>query len=342
MAASIKDVAASAGVAVGTVSRVLNDAPGVAPTTREHVKRVIAELAYRPNRNARALSTGRTHVVGVLVPFVTHPSAVERLRGALSVFEGSPYDVVLYDVATPEQRLRDLGHRAVLSNADALMVVSLAPTDAEVVTLRTAGVRCVLVDCWHPELPRVITDDVDGGRRATEHLLDLGHRRVAFVGEPGDPARRFRASPRREQGYRDALAAAGLPVERALVRRVAHSGPAAEAATAALLALSEPPSAIFAASDTQALGVLRAAASHGVRVPDELAVIGFDDLEVAAHVGLSTVRQPLRESGAVAAQLALDLLDAPADLTDAPEIRLELEVVARRSTIPEESTPRDR
>ena len=335
---SIRDVATAAGVAVGTVSRVLNDAPGVAPSTRERVQVSISELGYRPNRHARALSSGKTHVVGAVVPFFTHPSAVERLRGAVSVLEGSPYDLVLYNVGTTVQRLQHLAHRGAIGRADALLVVSLAPTDAEVADLDAAGVRCVLVDCEHPALPRVVTDDVAGGRMATEHLLTLGHERVAFLGEPSDPARRFVAARQRELGYREALAAAGLEVEDALVRHAPHGQASARDAATALLASHERPSAIFASSDTQALGVLEAAATLGLDVPGDVALIGFDDLEVAAHVGLSTVRQPLRESGAVGAQLLLDVLDAPAKLDDVPEIRLELELVARRTTIDDRST----
>lgn len=333
MTASIRDVAAAAGVAVGTVSRVLNDAPGVAPSTRERVRGAIEELAYRPNRHARALASGQTHVIGAVVPFFTHPSAVERLRGAVSVLEDSLYDLVLYNVGTTAQRLEHLAHRGAIGRADALVVVSLAPTDAEVADLRAAGVRCVLVDCEHPAVPRVVTDDVAGGRMATEHLIALGHERVAFLGEPSDPARRFVAAQRRERGYREAMAAAGLPVEEAFVRLAPHGQAPAREAAAALLVPTDRPTAVFAASDTQALGVMEAAAALGLDVPGDVAVMGFDDLEVARHAGLSTVRQPLRRSGAVGAQLLLDVIAAPLDLPDIPEIRLELEVVVRRSTI---------
>jgi len=333
MSTSIRDVAAAAGVAVGTVSRVLNDAPGVAPSTRERVRETIDELAYRPNSHARALSSGKTHVIGAVVPFFTHPSAVERLRGAVSVLEGSPYDLVLYNVGTRVQRLQHLAHRGAIGRTDALLVVSLAPTDAEVADLRAADVRCVLVDCAHPALPRVVTDDVAGGRLATEHLLSLGHERIAFLGEPRDPARRFVAAPRREQGYRAALAAAGIAFDDGLVRRARHGQRPGREAADELLASPDRPTAVFAATDTQALGVLEAAAALGLAVPGDLAVVGFDDLEIAAHVGLTTVRQPLRESGAVGAQLLLDVLAAPAELDDVPVVGLELELVVRQTTI---------
>lgn len=331
MPASIRDVALRAGVAVGTVSRVINDAPGVAAETRDRVERAISQLDFRPNRQARALSTGRTHTVGALVPCFTHPSAVIRLRGVVEALESSEYDLVLFNVGTTTQRARHFGRTGVGDRVDGLLLVSLAPTDDEVAHFRAAGVACVLVDCEHAMLSRVVTDDVEGGRLATQHLVDRGHRRIGFVGDGTDPAGRFVASSRRRAGWARALAQAGLPAPPELQRTGRHSQAGGRAAAGLLLDLPEPPSAIFAASDTQALGVLDAAAERGLEVPGELAVVGFDDLEMASHVGLSTVRQPLYESGGLGARLLLAALDGA--LGDAQEVRLSLEVVPRRTTV---------
>ncbi len=329
--ASIRDVALHAGVAVGTVSRVLNDAPGVATETRARVENAIRHLDYRPNRQARALSTGRTHTVGALVPFFTHPSAVRRLQGVVEVLETSAYDLVLFNVGTASQRSRHFGRTGVADRVDGLLLVSLAPTDDEVAHFSSAGVVTVLVDCEHPALPRVLTDDVEGGRLATQHLMDLGHRRIGFIGDGADPAGRFVASPRRRAGWARTLAAAGLPAPPELERSARHSQADGRAAAEALLDLSEPPTAIFAASDTQALGVLAAAADRGLDVPGDLAVVGFDDLEIAAHVGLTTVRQPLHDSGVRGARLLLGALN---DVPGPPAVaRLGLELVARRTTV---------
>jgi len=329
--ASIRDVASRAGVAVGTVSRVINHAPGVAAETRCRVEEAIDQLDYRPNRQARALSTGRTQTIGALVPFFTHPSAVTRLRGVVEALDSSQYDLVLFNVGTATQRARHFGRTGVSDRVDGLLLVSLAPTDDEVAHFQAAGVACVLVDCEHASLPRVLTDDVEGGRLATQHLIDEGHRRIAFIGDGPDPAGRFVASPRRQAGWARALAAAGLPAPPELQREARHSEAEGRGAAAALLDLPEPPSAIFAASDTQALGVLDAAAERGLQVPGDLAVMGFDDLEVAAHVGLSTVRQPLHESGDVGARLLLAALDGA--LAGGEAVHLPLEVVPRRTTV---------
>jgi LacI family transcriptional regulator len=330
MAAGIRDVAARAGVGVGTVSRVINGNPGVSDATRIRVRRAIEALGYRPNLRARALSTGRTQTIGAIVPFFTHPSAVERLRGVVAGLEPSSYDIVLFNVGTTEQRARHLEAFGAAERVDGLLLVSLRPTDDEVAHFAAAGVPLVLVDAEHPALARVVSDDVEGGRLATEHLIALGHERIAFLGDLPDPAGRFVASDRRRLGWEEALRGAGLLPHPALVALGSHDRAAARAATRRLLGLARPPTAIFAASDTQALGVLEAAGAQGAEVPGDLSVIGFDDLEFATHVGLSTVRQPLFESGVAGAQLLLRALDG--DGEGAEERPMGLEVVGRRST----------
>ncbi|MYS88719.1 substrate-binding domain-containing protein [Streptomyces sp. SID5464] len=328
--ATIGDVAARAGVGVGTVSRVLNDSRNVSEDTRERVLRVIRDLDYRPNRRARALSTGRTQSIAVIAPFATEPSVVERLRGISHVLHGSDHDLTLLDVATPDQR--DQQYRAVAAGDrfDGLLAISLAPTDEEAEQLARVGLPTVLLDCEHPDLPRVVIDDVRGGMLATRHLLQLGHRRIAFMGDVADDRFRFSASARRREGCELALKAYGLALEERYVRAGPHGRAVAHRLTDELLALAEPPSAIVTASDTRALGVIEAANSAGVRVPQELSVVGFDDLDVAAYVGLTTVRQPLRASGGIAARMLLERIGRP--LGEPVEKMLELELVPRRTT----------
>ncbi|MFD8236212.1 LacI family DNA-binding transcriptional regulator [Streptomyces sp. NPDC059696] len=328
--ATIGDVAARAGVGVGTVSRVLNNSRNVSEDTRERVLRVIRDLDYRPNRRARALSTGRTQSIAVIAPFATEPSVVERLRGISHVLQGSDHDLTLLDVATPDQR--DQRYRAAAGGDrfDGLLAISLAPTDDDVEQLARAGLPTVLLDCEHPDLPRVVIDDVRGGMLATRHLLQLGHRRIAFMGEVADGRFRFHASARRREGCELALQAYGLALEEPYVRVGPHGRAVAHRLTDELLALPVPPSAIVTSSDTQALGVIEAANSAGVRVPQELSVVGFDDLDVAAYVGLTTVRQPLRTSGGIAARLLLEHIGRP--LGGSIEKMLELELVPRRTT----------
>jgi DNA-binding LacI/PurR family transcriptional regulator len=328
--ANIGDVAARAGVGVGTVSRVLNGGANVSQDTHERVLRAMRDLDYRPNQRARALSTGRTRSIAVVAPFATEPSVVERLRGISEVLRDSDHDLVLFDVATPDQC--DRQYRAVAhgDRFDGLLAISLAPTDDDVKQLARAGLPTVLLDCAHPDLPRVVIDDVRGGMLATRHLLQLGHRRIAFMGETADERFRFSASTRRREGCELALKAYGLALEEPYVRVGPHGRAVAHRLTDELLALAERPTAIVAASDTPALGVVEAASSAGVRIPQELSVVGFDDLDVAAYVGLTTVRQPLRASGEIAARLLLERIGRP--LGDPVEKVLELEIAPRRTT----------
>jgi len=318
-------------VGVGTVSRVLNDGRVSAPT-RARVLAAMDDLAYRPDQRARALATGSTGTLGVVIPFFTHPSAVERVRGVLEAMAETHHELVLCNVAHPSQRDEYLGRRAPLDRTDGLLVVSLPPRDEEADAFLRAGAPVVLVDADHPRLPRVVTDDVEGGHLATRHLLELGHERIAFLGDASDPGLGFVSSARRFRGYRAALDEAGVRVPRALRRDGRHDRLAAHRLTRELLSLRRPPTAVFAASDLQALGVLEAAEVEGFRVPEDLSVVGFDDLEVAPYVGLTTVCQPLRESGRRGIER---LLAAVRGEDDAPlEERLDLRLQVRRTTGP--------
>lgn len=330
MAVGIRMVAARAGVGVGTVSRVLNGAEGVRPSTRARVLSAVADLGYRPDPRARALALGRSHTVAAIVPFFTHPSAVARMRGVVEALRDSGYDVVLCDVETAEGRARSFSTLGAAERSDGLLLVSLRPTDAEVAHYAAARKPVVLVDCEHPALRSVVIDDVAGGRLAAQHLLALGHERIAFLGDAPDPAGRFVAGARRRSGFTAALAAADRPVPpHAVVELAEHTQAAARAAAERLLEAPDPPTAIFVAADTLALGVLEAAAVTHTDVPGRLSVVGFDDLEVAGHVGLTTVRQPLHDSGRRGAELLLQALrgaPVPAGRTVLP-----LELVERRT-----------
>ena len=190
----------------------------------------------------------------------------------------------------------------------------------------------MLVDTWGKGLPSVTIDDRYGGRIATRHLIDLGHRRIGFVGEPADNSFGFVSSARRQDGYLEALATAGIDSDPALIRHGAHLRQAAKQMTLDLLDLADPPTAIVAASDVQAVGVLEAAESKGMKVPYELSVVGYDDIELASLMGLTTVRQPLERSGARAADLVLEALGARR--RSAFDEQLEVELVVRSTTRP--------
>jgi LacI family transcriptional regulator len=332
----IGDVAARAGVGVATVSRVLNGRAHVAPTTRERVLEAIRELDYRPSSLARNLSFRRTFVVGVVVPFLTSPSAVERVRGVVEVLAASEYDLALFDVESEDRRKRAFELLGRADRTDGLLVVSLIPDASAVARLRAARIPCVLVDGAHPHLPHVVSDDVYGGELATRHLVELGHRRIAMIGDKDPDPYRFTGSRDRAAGYRRALASVGIVAPPEYVRTGTQSRLEARAIAEALLSLPEPPTAIFAGSDLQALGVLEAAEGRGIDVPSQLSVVGFDDVEIASYVGLTTIRQHLADSGRLGATLLLGALAGGVSDPVATE-HLELELVVRRTTAPPRS-----
>jgi DNA-binding LacI/PurR family transcriptional regulator len=329
---TIADVAAHAGVGVATVSRVLNESPLVAASTRARVQEAISALGYRPSRAARNLSLQRTHTVAALVPQFERASTLERLGGVVGRFADSSYDVALFSLERPERREREFALLADPGRVDGVLVVSMSPTDAEVARFRSAGIPVVVIDGQHTSVPSIVIDDTAGGELATRHLIDLGHRRIAFVGDP--PGGPYHPTTRygRLEGYRACLGEAGLSTPLEYVKQGAPERHVVHRLTQELLTLPEPPTAIFAGSDTQALGVLEAVQRAGLDVPGDVSIVGFDDVAFAAYVGLSTVRQPLRASGARGGELMLELLGgAPA--TPLCE-SLPLELVARKTAAP--------
>lgn len=330
--ARIADVAAQAGVGIATVSRVLNGRTNVAAATRERVLEAIRTLDYRPSALARNLSLKRTMVIGVVTPFLTNPSPIERVRGIVTALGDSPYDLALFDVESASRQQRAFRLLADPHRTDGLLIVSLVPPAEEIRLLQAGGISTVLVDARHDTLPSVVVDDVEGGAIATRYLLELGHRRIAFIGDKAPDEFRFDSSRDRTVGYRRALAEAGVPERAEYVREGTQSRHLARSIAEELLRLPEPPTAIFAASDIQALGVLEAARGLQVSVPDELSVIGFDDIEIASYAGLTTIRQPLFESGRRGAELLLGALGGVAPPAQVETLALDL--VVRGTTRP--------
>ncbi len=329
---TIADVAASAGVGVATVSRVINDSPLVAATTRARVLDVIQALGYQPSRLARNLSLQRTHTVAAVVPVFDRASTLERLGGVVGRFAESSYDVALFSLERPERREKEFALLADPGRVDGVLIVSMSPTDDEIDRLRSADLPVVVIDGRHPAVPSIVIDDASGGELATQHLLDLGHRRVAFVGDPPGSPYHLTTRYGRRDGYRQALHRAGIESPAGYVKEGGHERHIVHRLTEELLALPDRPTAIFAGSDTQALGVIEAVERAGLSVPRDVSVVGFDDVAVGAYVGLSTVRQPLRASGQRGGELMLELL-AGGDRGAICET-LPLEIVVRKTTAP--------
>jgi DNA-binding LacI/PurR family transcriptional regulator len=330
--ATISDVAREAGVGVGTVSRVLNNSPRVSEVTRQKVLAAMAALDYVPNPLARRLSLGKTFTIGAVAPFFTRPSFVERLRGVEMALADTEYDLLVYNVETPEKRDRALLEIPKSRRVDGVLIVAFPPSDEDVACLAAVELPTVLINDAPASLSRVMIDDVEGGCIATRHLLELGHRRVAYISDPLQEPFNFSSSRLRYQGYRQVLDEYEIPFRPQYHRAGEHGREQARQMTHQLLDLENPPTGIFAASDTQAMGVLEAARERGLDVPGDLSVVGFDDIEIASYLDLTTVRQPLLESGVQGVELLLETIDSsPAN---PQQILLPIELIVRRTTAP--------
>ena len=327
---NIAEVARAAGVGTGTVSRVLNESPSVRPATRARVLAVIEQLGYRPSRLATALSKGTPRSVAIVVPYMTRPSVVERLAGVISVLDEQGYDAIVLNVETAEQRDRHLDSLTERHRVDGVVVVSLPVPPRYLAAFQDARIPLVLVDADAPGVVRTVADDVEGGRLATAHLVELGHRRIGFVGDLGYEGIGNSSTRQRFLGYTRALSAVGVGVDDRIVRQGAHGAHTASVLAEEMLRSRRPPTAIFAISDTQAIGVLGAADRLGVAVPDELSVVGYDDIESAAFLGLTTVRQSLARSGELGAGRLCSLLRGEPVRPQRQQVDLEL--VARSSS----------
>ncbi len=255
----------------------------------------------------------------------------ERLRGVEYALADSEYDLILFNVETTTKRdayFQDVPRR---ERFDGLLIVSLSPRNGEVEHFLQAGVPTVLVDARHPGMSRVVIDDVAGGRLATQHLIELGHHRIGFVGDYLENSFNFISSRDRFEGYLQALSEADISFQAEYHRQGEHGREQARQMANDLLALPDPPTAVFAASDTQAIGVLEAAQDVGLRVPGDLSVIGYDDIEIAEYLHLTTIRQPLFASGVEGVELLLESIANPRPVPR--RVLLPVELVIRGTTV---------
>lgn len=324
---TIRDVAARAGVSVSTVSKVLNGRDGLAADTIERVRGIIAELGYESSLVARSLRNHRTNVVGILV-WDIEPFSAELLKGAARAIKGTGYELLVYSgggegTGWERRYLSRLGGTlidgAVMVTPTVLGVESEAPVVA--VDPHSGG----------GEVPTVSTDNLNGARLATEHLIGLGHRRIGFLGRP---PRDLESARQREEGYRRALTAAGIAVDPELIRVSDYEEDARRDAARELLLLPDRPTAIFAANDLSAIATMDIALTLGMRVPADLSVVGFDNVPESAltRPPLTTVEQPIQMMGQQAIKMLLELLAGrePAE----PHVRLPTRLLVRDTCAP--------
>lgn len=325
---TIYDVAKAAGVSITTVSRMLNSPDKVNYETRERILAAIDELKFVPKAQARAQSMRGTGRIGVITPYFAMPSFVQRIRGIASALNRNNYELVIYTVEDMRHFENYLVTLPLTGNLDGVIILSLPVKDEYIKRLT---IPTVLIEYPNDTINCVEIDDVNGGRIAAEYLIKKGHTRIGYIGDDDANAPDYAIQPstQRLKGFLDAIRDAGLIISPEYIRPVPYNQNDSRQAAREMLSLPTPPTAIFAAADFLAISVLKVAHQMKIAVPEELAVIGFDDLDMAELHDLTTIRQHLDESGRLAVEMLLGRMADP----DRPvqHIHLPLTIIERET-----------
>jgi LacI family transcriptional regulator, repressor for deo operon, udp, cdd, tsx, nupC, and nupG len=331
--ATIEDVATTAKVSVATVSRALRGLPNVAAATRARVEKVAAELQYRPDPNASRLAAGRSFTVGMAVPILGQWYFSQVVAGAQGVLAAAGYDLLLMGVGSGEARRRFVNEWALIQKrVDGLILVDLRLDRTEVAELERASVIVSTVGDRYAPFSSVNVDNHNAAVLATKHLIDLGHRRIGLIGaQTSAVSIEFSVPQERRSGYRDALQRAGIPHDPSLESWAEFTIESGEDAMRKLLSLREPPTAVFAMSDEMAMGAMHVARQAGLRIPEDISFVGFDDHDLSQVIGLSTIRQSVVRAGELAARFVVDSI---AEDTGPQHSVEDVELIVRTTTAP--------
>lgn len=329
-----KEIAAHAGVSQATVSRVINNKPNVREETRRRVLKVIDELGYVPNAEARSLVTRRTNKIGLIVSDIVNPFYPELVESVEGLARESGYVTLLCNTQRDPSKDQIYARFLIEQRVAGVLFTSITPRSGAPEQLMQAGIPFVFVNRYLKGLavPSVLTDNESGAYRMTQYLLDLGHSRIAFIrGLPNTTT-----SQDREAGYRRSLMDHGFKAENVYLERGDYIREAAYEATSRLLQLPVPPTAIFCANDCMAFGALDAAWDAGVRVPEDLSVVGFDNIPLSSlrAISLTTMEQPMAKMARRALEILLDLIEGKELLQDSVIEVYEPELIVRRTSGP--------
>ncbi len=334
MDATIEEVARRAGVSIATVSRSLRGREGVSPRTAERVRAIAHELGYSASPSASRLASGRAGTVAVIMPFLGRWFFSEVLDAAEPVFREAGLDLLLYHVGDRESRRKYFSVDLLRKRVEGVLLVSLPLTDAEIEVLHSLGIPVCTVGVALEGFRSVTIDDVSAARLAAQHLVNLGHERVALIaGDTEDPT--LCGAPRdRRAGYRSVLEEAGTGLDPGLEARGDFTAAGGAMAAGELFARQHPPTAIFAESDEMAIGALGTLRRLGLRVPQDVSVVGFDDHPLAAALELTTVSQGVADQGRrVAEQLVASLTAGSGPGAGASEqVQLPTRLIVRGTT----------
>lgn len=325
---TLAEVAKVAGVSLMTASRAINNRPGVSPEKREDILRIADEMGYVVNRAAQKLTGARTRIIGVVAELHT-PFTSDLLLGMGAVARAANYEMLVYSL--PDRDRQPPGSIIDLLRQIADGVIVILPYESDYLeSMATAHIPVVTIEQGASSIfPSVTADNYQGGCAALQHLIELGHRRIGFIS--GND--RLTSARDRRRAYHDILAQARLPFDRGLEVTGDFSRKGGFEAANRLLALEDRPTAIFAANDISAYGAIAAIREAGLKVPDDISVVGFDDIPIASqmHPQLTTIRQPLQQMARAAVNLLLALvagLDAPSE-----QIVLPTQLIVRESTL---------
>jgi LacI family repressor for deo operon, udp, cdd, tsx, nupC, and nupG len=334
MRVSIKDIAKAAGVSHSTVSRALSDSPLVKAETKTRIQRLAREMGYSPDAIARSLVMQRTHTVGVVVTTITDPFVAEVVQGLEDTAQENDYSVILASSASEPGRELAAVEMLRAKRVDGVIVTSSRVGALYLEHLERIGVPVVLVNNHNEQSGRytfsVSVDNQHGGHLATAHLVQRGRRRISYVSGPADHS----DDAERLAGYRQALGEAGIAFDPALVLPGNGRLDGGELALRTLARLAERPTAVFCYNDMTAIGLISAARWAGLSVPKDLAVVGFDDIPLAAHVypPLTTVAQPQRDMGRQAMNMALALMAADDSIAPFSDVVIKGKLIVRESS----------
>ena len=328
--ANMADVARAARVSIATVSRALRDVPGVSQTTRDRIRRVAEELSYVVSPEASALSRGQTGRVAIVVPRLDAWFYSVMIASMAPLLRAAELDLLVFQVEGEEERSRFMRELPARRKADAVILTALPMAQDEVDRLDLMGVHVVVAGGSVRDFPHVRVDDLQAGRLAVRHLVDLGHRRIAMIRTSDTDGTTWPSDVLRVRAWRETLTGAGIePVEELLVTED-YDAAAGARAMARLLAVPEPPTAVFAYSDELAFAAIAHARSVGVRVPEDLSVVGVDGHPFTELLGVTTVDQDVAGQGRIAAELAVRLIEG----LPVTSIELPVRLVDRGSTAP--------
>ncbi len=330
-AVSIKDIAHAARVSHSTVSRALHHSPLVNGETGDRIRQIARRMGYRPSAVARSLVTNKTWTIGVVVTTIADPFIAELVSGIEEKANDHGYSVFLANSNADPEREMKVVHSFHERRVDGIVVTASRVGALYLPLLTELEAPIVLINNQYPGefAYSVVIDNIEASRAATEHLIQLGHKRIAYIGD----RQGFQSDTERYTGYRQALDLAGLSFLPELVVDGDGKAESGGAAIELLLKLPEKPTAIFCYNDMTALGALRAIRDHGLSVPGDLSLVGFDDLFIASYLEprLTTVRQPRRQMGAMAMEMLLKLFSGqPVEAS----VKVSGELIVRESTAP--------